>query len=78
MQIIWGGKIESNGKRHSENRSIRRQISMDMIKQTIVHPERTTTQSSDCMRYFKTFENRMIGVVAVDLGNDRYEIITVF
>jgi len=78
MEIFWGGKLESNGKRHSENRSIKRQISIDMIKQTLSNPERTTKQSEDCLRYFKTFENRMIGVIAVDLGNDIYEIITVF
>ena len=78
VQITWGGKIENNGKRHRENRAIERNISEDMIKQVISEPERTERQSSDCLRYFKSVDDRSICIVALNPAENTYEVITCF
>ncbi|MCP4750799.1 MAG: DUF4258 domain-containing protein [Proteobacteria bacterium] len=78
MRIAWGGQIESNGRRHSENRSIERNISERDIVKIISDYNEIESQSINCNRYYRRLENRNICVVAVLLGVDEYEIITVF
>ncbi|NQU63132.1 MAG: DUF4258 domain-containing protein [SAR324 cluster bacterium] len=78
MMIVWGGKLEGNGKRHSQNRSERRNITKDMVIMTLDKPDRTEIQSIDCKRYYKTFSNEEVCIVAVNQSNDEYSVITCF
>jgi hypothetical protein len=78
MKIIWGGKLEGNRKRHSENRSMRRGITKEMIKSVITEPDRTEIQSMDCKRYYKQITEKDVCIVAVDEGNEQFTIITCF
>ena len=77
MKILWGGRLEKNGRRHSENRAIKRGISLAMIQQTIAQAEVVVIQSEDCNRYYKTFD-KCLCVVAVTKIMNRHEVITCF
>ena len=78
MKVIWGGKIETNGLRHSQERAMKRNISLAQIEAALAVPDETEIQSLDCRRYVKQFDERHLRIVAVNKGNDVYEIITCF
>ena len=76
MQIIWGGTLEEDGKRHGEYQATRRGVSIEQIQQTIQMPDEIVRQSVDCIRYFKHLEGRTLAVVAVQKGHTVFEVIT--
>ncbi len=76
MVIHWGGTLEEDGKKHGQYQAERRGVSLNQIEQAIKSPDATVRQSSDCVRYFKQFDGRVLAVVAVSKNDDVYEMIT--
>ncbi len=78
MEIIWGGRVESDGRRHGQYQAERRGITVEQIQQTIELSDSTTKQSIDCVRYFKAIAGKILAVVAIEKSSEVYEIITCY
>lgn len=78
IKIVWGGKIEKDGRRHGQYQAERRNITTEQIIATILTPDQIICQSADCHRYFKTFATKTVVVVAVEIASNTYEVITCY
>ena len=52
MEIVWGGRVEPDGRRHGERQAEFRGVTLAEIRATLEAPDRTVWQSTDCGRYF--------------------------
>ena len=76
VRITWGGKIENNGKRLSENRTIERNISEDMIKKFVEAP--VICPIEDRTGYGENREERLVWLLNFPLNVWESHLIYLF